>query len=406
MGSVYRIPHYFGGFTVILSINSVPYGSTAKIMLGISEVLNEEGIENMVSSGYSYHPIEMPENYIKIGSALDKSLHIFLSRITGLHGCFSYFSTLNLLRKIKKMGIDTIHLHNLHGWYINLPLLFKFIKKNNIKVIWTLHDCWAFTGHCPHFDMVGCEKWKEQCKNCSQYKSYPKTFFDGSKKMFTLKKRWFLGLSDLTIVTPSNWLAEQVKQSFLKDYPIKVINNGIDLSVFKPQKSDFRQKYSLQDKKIILGVSFGWDKRKGIDVFISLAKRLPDDYRIVLVGTNEKFDNILSIGVTQNADELAGIYSAADLFVNPTREETLGNVNIEALACGTPVLTFNTGGSPEIIDESCGAVVEKYDVDGLLNKIIEITKEKPYSSENCTRRAEEFEQKKKFKEYLEIYKKG
>lgn len=406
MGSVYRIPHYFGGFTVILSINSVPYGSTAKIMLGISEVLNEEGIENMVSSGYSYHPIEMPENYIKIGSALDKSLHIFLSRVTGLHGIFSYFPTLNLLRKIKKMGVDTIHLHNLHGWYINIPLLFKFIKKNNIKVIWTLHDCWAFTGHCPHYDMVGCEKWKTECRNCSQYNGYPKTYFDRSKKMFSLKKKWFLGVRDLTIVTPSYWLAEQVKQSFLKDYPIKVINNGIDLSVFKPRQSDFRVKYSLQDKKIILGISYDWTEKKGIDVFLKLAEKLPENYKIVLVGTDKKIDNILSIGVTQNVRELAEIYSASDLFVNPTREDTFPTVNIEALACGTPVLTFNTGGSGEIIDKNCGAVVEKDDVDGLLNKIIEITKEKPYSSENCTRRAEEFEQKKKFKEYLEIYKKG
>ncbi len=391
---------------MILSINSVPYGSTAKIMLGISEVLNEEGIENMVSSGYSYHPIEMPKNYIMIGSAFSKALHILLSKITGLHGIFSYFSTLKLLRKIKKMGVDIIHLHNLHGWYINIPLLFKFIKKNNINVIWTLHDCWAFTGHCPHYDMVGCEKWKTECRNCSQYNGYPKTYFDRSKKMFSLKKKWFLGVRDLTIVTPSYWLAEQVNQSFLKDYPIKVINNGIDLSVFKPQKSDFRVKYSLQDKKIILGISYDWTEKKGIDVFLKLAEKLPENYKIVLVGTDKKFDNILSIGVTQNVRELAEIYSASDLFVNPTREDTFPTVNIEALACGTPVLTFNTGGSAEIIDKCCGAVVPKNDIDAFFNKIIEITQDKPLSSENCTKRAEEFEQKKKFKEYLEIYKKG
>ena len=390
----------------VFQINSVPYGSTAKIMLGISKALNQEGIENIVSSGYSYHPIEMPKNYIMIGSALDKALHILLSRITGFHGTFSYFSTLNLLRKIKKMGVDTIHLHNLHGWYINIPLLFKFIKKNNIKVVWTLHDCWAFTGHCPHFDMVGCEKWKTECRNCSQYKGYPKTFLDSSKKMFALKKKWFLGLRDLTIVTPSNWLAEQVKQSFLKDYPIKVINNGIDLSVFKPQESDFRKKYLLEDKKIILGVSYDWTEKKGIDVFVSLANKLPDDYRVVLVGTNEKFDNILSVGVTQNARELAEIYSAADLFVNPTREENFPTVNIEALACGTPVLTFRTGGSPEVIDEKSGAVTPKNDIEALFNKIIEIVEKKPFSQEDCIKRSKDFDEEKKFKEYLKIYSEG
>ncbi len=391
---------------MILSINSVPYGSTAKIMLGISKVLSDEGIENIVSSGYSYHPLDLPENHIKIGSFFDKALHIFLSRITGLHGTFSYISTLILLRKIKKSGADTIHLHNLHGWYINIPLLFRFIKKNNLKVIWTLHDCWAFTGHCPHYDMVGCEKWQTQCENCSQHKSYPKTIFDASKKMFELKKKWFLGVKDLTIVTPSNWLAEQVKQSYLKDYPIKVINNGIDLSVFKPKDSDFRERYSLEGKKIILGVSYDWTIKKGIDVFVSLAKKLPKDYKIVLVGTDKKFDNILSIGVTQNVRELAEIYSASDLFVNPTREDNFPTVNIEALACGIPVLTFKTGGSPETIDEYCGAVAPKNDIDALFNKIIEITQDKPFSSENCIKRAKSFENSKKFKEYVKVYKKG
>ena len=395
----------------VFQINSVPYGSTAKIMLGISKVLSDKKIENMVSSGYSYHPIEMPENHIKIGSAFSKALHILLSRITGLHGCFSYFSTLCLLKKIKKFGADTIHLHNLHGWHINLPLLFKFIKKNNLKVIWTLHDCWAFTGHCPHYDMVGCEKWKTECRNCSQHKSYPKTIFDCSKKMFKLKKNWFLGVRDLTIVTPSFWLAEQVKQSFLKDYPIKVINNGIDLSVFKPQKSNFRSKYSLEDKKILLGVAFGWDKRKGLDVFINLAEKLPENYKIVLVGTNDKMDkilpqNIISIHCTQSKKELAEIYSSADLFINPTREDNFPTVNIEALACGTPVLTFKTGGSPEIIDEKSGAVTPKNDIEAFFKKIVEILEEKPFLKEDCIKRSKDFEQEKKFKEYLKIYSEG
>ena len=393
----------------VFQINSVPYGSTAKIMLGISKVLSEKKIENMVSSGYSYHPIEMPENHIKIGSAFSKALHIFLSRITGFHGCFSYFSTLCLLKKIKKFGADTIHLHNLHGWYINLPLLFKFIKKNNLKVIWTLHDCWAFTGHCPHYDMVGCEKWKTECRNCSQHKSYPKTIFDCSKKMFKLKKNWFLGVRDLTIVTPSFWLAEQVKQSYLKDYPIKVINNGIDLSVFKPQNSNFREKHNLQDKFIILGVAFDWGVKKGLDAFIELSKRLDDGFKIVLVGTNSTIDkslpeNILSIHRTQNPKELAEIYTTSNIFFNPTREEVLGLVNLEALACGTPVVTFNSGGSPECIDESCGIIVQKDDIEASVDAILKI-KASPFTKEVCIKQASKFSQANKFEDYVNLYKK-
>jgi glycosyltransferase involved in cell wall biosynthesis len=221
--------------------------------------------------------------------------------------------------------------------------------------------------------------------------------------MFALKKKWFLGLRDLTIVTPSNWLAEQVKQSFLKDYLIKVINNGIDLSVFKPQESDFRKKYSLEDKKIILGVSYDWSEKKGIDVFVSLAKKLPDEYKIVLVGTNENLNNILSIGVTQNARELAEIYSVSDLFINPTREDNFPTVNIEALACGTPVLTFRTGGSPEIINEDCGAVVEKDDTKALFDEIIRICSDKPYSAKSCIERAKDFDMNDRFKEYIDLY---
>ena len=233
-------------------------------------------------------------------------------------------------------------------------------------------------------------------------------YLDTSKKMYQLKKEWFCGVENMTIVTPSQWLSDLVKQSFLKDYPVKVINNGIDLSVFKPVESDFREKYGLVDKKIVLGVSFGWGYRKGLDVFVELAKWLSDDYRIVLVGTDANTDsslpeNIISIHRTDNQTELAKIYTAADVFVIPTREENYPTVNMEAIACGTPVVTFKTGGSPEIVDESCGSVVEVDDGDAMEKEIIRICEEKPYSNSACLERAKTFDMNDRFNEYVELY---
>ena len=295
----------------LLEINSVPYGSTATISLSIAKLAREEGMEAMVAFGYSYHPVK--EDYEKIGGYWNKAIHLMLSRLTGLHGVYSYFATYRLIKKIKYYNPDIIHIHNLHGWYINIPMLISYINRNNIRVVWTLHDCWALTGHCPHFDMIGCEKWKSECHNCPIHRSYPKTYIDGSRMMHRLKKKWFGGINNLTIVTPSKWLQKQVSQSYLKDKICLVINNGINLDVFHPIKSDFRNKYHIEDKFIILGVSFGWDDKKGLDVFIELAKSLPANYQVVLVGTDEKVENILpkeiiAIRRTQNKKELAEIY--------------------------------------------------------------------------------------------------
>lgn len=301
---------------------------------------------------------------------------------------------------------DIIHLHNLHGHNCHLGLLFRYIKQKNIKVFWTFHDCWAFTGYCPHYDMAGCDRWKTGCGACPLRNHYS-WFFDRSSNNYEKKKRLFTDV-DLTIITPSHWLAEQVKQSFLHKCDVKVIHNGIDRYIFRPRESDFRDRYGCRDKFIVLGVAFGWGKRKGLDVFVELAKRLDDRFQIVLVGTGNNVDkqlpdNIISIHRTQNQVELAEIYSTADVFVNPTREETLGLTNIEALACGTPVVTFNTGGSPECVDESCGVVVEKNDMLALENTIREICVESPFLWEDCVNRTEGFVEQEKFKEYLGLY---
>ena len=213
----------------------------------------------------------------------------------------------------------------------------------------------------------------------------------------------------MTIATPSQWLADLVKKSFLKDYPVKVINNGIDLSVFKPTESDFRQKNGIGDKYMLLGVADGWGARKGLDVFVELSKRLnPAKYQILLVGTNDSVDkqlpdNIISVHRTQNQKELVEIYTAADLFVNPTREENYPTVNMESIACGTPVLTFRTGGSPEILDETCGSAVVCDDIDALELEITRIAEEKPFTMENCLIRAKQFDKNERFKEYIGLY---
>ena len=297
-------------------------------------------------------------------------------------------------------------MHNIHGHDCNLEMLFEYFKESKTKLVWTFHDCWAFTGYCPHFTIEKCDKWKSSCQNCIQKRTYS-WIFDRSKNLFERKKSSLSGV-DLTVITPSRWLEEQVKHSFLKNCRTRVINNGIDLSVFKPCENQFREKYCLKNKKIILGVSFDWGYKKGLDVFIELSKRLSEDYCVVLVGTNRETDqilpsNILSIHRTQNQQELAEIYSAANVFVLPTREENYPTVNMEALACGTPVLTFRTGGSPEILDETCGSVVECDDVDGLEKEIIRICTKKPYSKEACLIRSKKFDKNERYKEYLELY---
>lgn len=390
-------------------INSVPYGSTGKIMFSLSDMAQLNNISCKCANGFSWHKISR-NNQVNASGLVEKSLHMILARITGFNCCFSAFSTRQLIHQIKNFSPDILHLHNLHGWYLNLPMLLRFIKKNRIPIIWTLHDCWAFTGHCPHFEMVKCDKWKTACYKCPQYRDYPQSLFDNSKKMYKFKKKWFTGVENLTIVTPSQWLADLVNQSFLKDYPVKVINNGIDLSIFKPTDGNFRERYGIpNDKYIILGVAFGWGKRKGLDVFIELSKRLGDKYQVVLVGTDEKIDkvlpeNIISIHRTHDQKELAEIYTAADLFVNPTREDNFPTVNIESIACGTPVITFKTGGSPEMLNETCGSVVEYDDIDAMEAEIIRICRDMPYSEEACLKRAAVFDKNDKFQEYIDLYK--
>ena len=378
-------------------------GSTGKICVGISKVLVAQNIENYIlyssrSDGYKLGIRCSDDNYIKVQA--------FKSRLFGNYGFNSKKTTRKMIDALEHLSPDIVHLHNIHGHDCDIEMLFIYFKEHRIKLVWTFHDCWCFTGYCTYFSMVGCNKWQSQCADCVQRRQYS-WFFDRSKELFEKKKKLFENL-DLTIVTPSWWLADIVRQSFFKEYPIKIIHNGIDLDVFKPVKSSFQQKYNIENRKIILGVSFEWEERKGLDIFVKLAKRLPSDYKIVLVGTDTKIDKrlpeeILSIHRTQNQEELAEIYSAPDVFVNPTREDNYPTVNMEAVSCGTPVITFRTGGSPETLDESCGVVVNYNDIDTLEKEIVRICVDKPYSVEQCVNKAQEFDKNKKFKEYTELY---
>ncbi|MBQ7225179.1 MAG: glycosyltransferase [Clostridia bacterium] len=391
----------------VVEINATHRGSTGKVMLGTAEVLRQNGNEVYTFSAEKDGPV--PKGHQFFSTRQENLIHRIISVFTGISGKGTKGGTRRLLKRLDEIKPDVIHLHNLHGWYINVPMLFDYIKKNNIRTVWTLHDCWGFTAQCSHFTVEKCEKWKTGCYSCPRYRLYPYTFVDRTKKMWKLKKEWLTGVKDLTIVTPSQWLADLVKQSFLKEYPVKVINNGIDLSVFKPLGSDFREKYNLQNKKIVLGVASGWGYRKGLDVFVELSKCLPQDYQIVLVGTDEKVDkqlpdSIISIHRTQNQRELAEIYSMADVFVNPTREENYPTVNMEALACGTPVVTFKTGGSPEIIDSTCGSAVDVDDIDALQQEIRRACVDCLYLREACIERAKGFDMYKRYEEYVNLYK--
>lgn len=398
----------------IAQINMIPFGSTGRIMLQIAETARKSGLEahSFTTELYSVKRKDKKlcdEHLSYYGSFYDNMIHNYLGKLLGRNGFFSYLGTRQLVKMLDEYSPDVVHLHNLHAHCINLPMLFKYLKKSGVKVVWTLHDCWTFTGHCPHFDMFGCDKWKTGCYKCGQIRQYPKSYIDTSKSMYRKKKRMFTSVKNMTLVTPSEWLAGLVKESYLGNYPVKVIHNGVDTSVFKPTESDFREKHNLKDKKVVLGVAFGWGVKKGLDVILKLAQNLPDDYRIVLVGTTDELDkslpdSIVSIHRTNNQKELAEIYSAADVFVNPTREEVFGLVNIESLACGTPVVTFKTGGSPESVNETCGCVVEKEDVDGLEREIIRICSQKPYSVDACVSRGKEFLMQEKFDEYVQLYK--
>ncbi len=390
----------------VLQINSVcGIRSTGRICTDIAETLSKQGDSSIIAFGRE----DVPEKYRgishRISSDIDVKISALSSRIFDNMGFKSKKATERFVDWIKEYDPDIIHLHNIHGYYINIEILFNYLKSTGKPVIWTLHDCWAFTGHCCHFSYAGCDKWKTGCHDCPQKSEYPKSMLaDRSRFNFFKKKEIFKGLKNLTIVTPSNWLAEKVRESFLGEYPVVAIPNGIDLSLFKPTSGDFVQKNNLSGKKIILGVASVWNNRKGLEDFISLSKKIDDNKKIVLVGLNKSQiadlpDNIIGIERTNNIGELADIYTSAFVFVNPSREETMGLTTVEAMACGTPVIVYNATAVPEVVDDKSGLVLKVGDVDGIVTALSKID----FKSEDCIKQAMKYEKSVQYGKYINIY---
>ena len=389
-----------------LEINQVNYGSTGNIMLDIAEAAENEGITVYTACPDSrLNRRKHPDRQIVIGHMAGHKLSRILAWGTGCHDLFSVVSTWNFLRKLKKLHITNVHLHNLHGSFLNLPMLFRYLSKNDIGVLWTLHDCWALTGQCPHYDFIGCDRWKTGCHDCPQLRSV----IDRSAMLWRMKKRAFTSVKTMTLAAPSEWMAQQIRASCLGRYPCRVLYNGIDLETFRSRKSAFREKYNIRQTYLVAAAAMVWGTRKGLEYICELAERLDSrQYCVVVVGTDETVDQslpprVISIHRTDSREALAEIYSAADVFANPTMEETLGLVNLEALACGTPVVTFNTGGSPETIDRSCGIAVPRGDSERFREAIEYVCTERPFSREQCRKQAQKFDRDLLYRDYVELY---
>ena len=383
-------------------------GSTGRIAEEIGLLAQQSGSE--VRFAYGRQAVNSRLPHIKIGGKWNVRWHGVVSRLFDAHGFGSRNATKALIKELEVWKPDIVNIHNLHGYYIHVGILFEYLKRVQIPVVWTFHDCWPFTGHCSYFDRYNCRKWETECHHCPNRKGYPESWFlDRSKSNFHRKSQLFNGLENLTIVTPSAWLAQHVSRSFLKGYPVKVINNGVDLKVFQPQiNPEIFAKYSIESKPFVLGVASIWDKRKGLDDFIALSRSLASDIQIVLVGLSTQQaaqlpKGIVAIARTESQAELAALYSAASVFVNPTYVDNFPTTNIEALACGTPVITYRTGGSPEAVYENTGLVVEKGDVEGLkeaIERVVALGKD--CYRDKCRERAVRlYNKEERYRDYLE-----
>ena len=409
----------------VVQINTVyGTGSTGKIVAALYNLSNKEGFDAYVTYGRGKSVAENNVKGILIGDKLDFLSHVLYNFTTGRNGFASKHNTQRFLKWLDEINPDIIHLHNIHGFYIHVGLLFDYIKGNNIPVIWTFHDCWPFTGQCAHFDYAQCNKWQSGCYKCPIYRTnYPYSIFhDNSKNNYLAKRATFTGVQNLTIVTPSTWLANLAQNSFLKEYPVTTIQNGINLEVFSPNAVKSNQVSSsvlasikeISRYKILLGVASVWDNLKGLDYMLKLSTDFnkTNGYQIVLIGLNKKqcktiqrkySDKIIAIERTNNQYELATWYSSAYVYINPTLQDTFPTTNLEALACGTPVITFNTGGSPESLSSTCGIVVPKGDYTKLKGAISHL-ETAPITSEECIKQSKLFDQDIAFSQYINLYK--
>ncbi len=392
------------------SLNAGAIGKTAE---QLGQLVLKEGWESYYA--YSRYGNPSSSQTIKVGGRLSIWFHVLITRLFDLYGYGSYYATKKLVKEIVQISPDLIHLHNIHSYDFNLNVLFEYLKKGDTPVVWTQHDCWAYTGHCPFYSMVGCNKWKTGCHDCPQSHEYPKSwFFDGSRRNFRHKKKIFCSLQNVHIVAVSGWIKNELTNSFLSKYPLKQIYNGIDTNIFRPYQDRVyavKRKYGFGDKKLLIGVAAIWEPRKGIDDYIKLNEIITDDYQIVLVGVSEKIrkhipEKIKVIDRTENMEELALLYSVSDISLNLSYEESFGKTTAEALACGIPCIVYDCTASPELVDEKTGVVVKPGDVLGVWNAIKEISSwDLEKTRELCRERAcNLFSKDKNYKQYIDLYK--
>lgn len=385
------------------------FGAPGKIVEQIGLLAEQNGYEVLVAhSTRNENPSQLP--HFAVTTKNQEIFHAAGAKFFDLHGLLSIRQTEKLVKRIQDYNPDIIHLHNIHGYFCNFKVLFEYLDTVNTPIVWTMHDCWPFTGRCFHFVGVNCYKWKTGCYDCKAEAGYTVSqYCDRSKYLYALKKKLFSSVKKMTLVPVSNWQAAFLKESFLKNYEAHTIHNGVDIDKFRPVSGQrLRGKYGLDGKFVILGVASPWNTRKGLDDFYRLRSMLPDVYTIILVGLNQKQaenlpERIIGITRTESQQELAEYYSMADVFVNLSYLDTFPTVNIEALACGTPVITYRTGGSPEAIDANTGYVVEQGDLKGLTEVLFK-ERQNPLSSDECRRRAEKyFDKDKCFEEYIRLY---
>ena len=396
----------------LLQINiTANWGSHGRIAEDIGRLAQKNGWESYMAYGRWANPSQLP--LIKIGHMVDEYLHGVQSRLLDNHGLASKKVTKKLLDEIDAIKPDLIHLHNIHGYYLNYPMLFEYLAKNDIPVVWTLHDCWPMTGHCAYFTYVQCEKWKTGCQQCNHKSTYPISLLrQRSASNYVLKEKHFTSCKRMTLVPVSQWLADIIGETFLSKYPIKMIHNGVDLNVFRRPNHPINVFEKYKGNYVILGVNSKWDSRKGLPDFIQLRKLLDSRYTIVLVGLSKpqirKLPKaIIGIERTNSVSELAEYYAAATVFVNPTYEDNFPTANIEAMACGTPVITYDTGGSPEaIVEGMTGFVVPYGSVDSLARIIKDTAETGTFESmrSSCRQRAEQcFDKNSRYQEYMDLY---
>ena len=386
--------------------------STGRIMKEIGEIAIAAGWESYIAySGARDGVPQHSSRLIPVGNKLDLALHAVATRLFDAHGLASRRATKQLIRRIREIDPDIIHIHNVHGYWLNYPLLCQYLQESGKPVIWTVHDCWLYTGHCYYYSAVGCDKWSTGCGHCPQKRAFPASWvFDRSARNWRDKQRAFGSLERLTIAPVSEWIRNEMSRSFLKDKQFQVIHNGIDLNVFKPEAAEGQERPA---GTVILGVASLWigHEEKGVRDFIQLAGLLREDEHLVLVGRMSEAQraafpaNVKLIERTENVGKLAALYAGATAFVNPTWQDNYPTVNLEAIACGTPVVTYRTGGSVEAVAEGTGFVVEQGDVEGLLARVRELAAmDRQAVAARCRAHAlQHFSKQERYQDYIRLY---